>query len=296
MNRNFLLHIPEPCHENWQAMTPDEKGRFCAVCSTHVTDFSSMSDRELAVFFKKHAAEKICGRFRNDQLDRDLAIPRKRVPWIRYFFTVALPSLLFTMKTKAQGQVLVKLRDDQAVTQTTILQRNMLYGIRRPAPLRPVGYLKPMKLIKVSSVILRQIPPQPNVKFRPDNLPGNSILGGVSISVKTEKRIYDAGYKTNAAAEKTKPTFMKQDFFKIYPDPVTTGGDIHLQIAEPVEGYFQYNIIAADGRLLKEDKIWMDNKAKMINLVVPETTPGVYFISLINSTTGQKFTERFQIQ
>ncbi|MBL0334075.1 MAG: hypothetical protein IPP73_01705 [Chitinophagaceae bacterium] len=156
MKRNIHLHIPEPCHENWQAMTPVEKGRFCAVCSTQVTDFSSMSDRELAVFFKKHAAEKICGRFRNDQLDRDLAIPRKRVPWIRYFFTVALPSLLFTMKAKAQGMVMVKLKDDQAVTQTTILQRNTLCGIRRPAPLRPVGYLKWLDAEQESQVILRK--------------------------------------------------------------------------------------------------------------------------------------------
>lgn len=296
MKRNIHLHIPEPCHENWQAMTPVEKGRFCAVCSTQVTDFSSMNDRELAVFFKKHAAEKICGRFRNDQLDRDLAIPRKRVPWVRYFFTVALPSLLFTMKTKAQGQVLVKLRDDQAVTRTTILQRNSLNSISRPAPLRPVGYLKWSDAEQETGTNLPLIPDRPGYFFNREISIDYVVVSRIAVFTNIEIPPCDFGYKSRSPEVKTKPTSMKQDFFKIYPDPVTAGGDIHLQIAEPEEGYFQYNIIAADGRLLKEDKIWMDNKARMINLVVPETAPGVYFISLINSTTGQKFTERFLVQ
>ncbi len=295
MKRNIRLHIPERCHENWQAMTPVEKGRFCAVCSTQVTDFSSMSDRELAVFFKKHAAEKICGRFRNDQLDRNLAIPRKRVPWIRYFFTVALPSLLFTMKTKAQGQVIVKLQDDRVITQTTTPQTNTVIRINTPAPLQPVGILKWEKIVNDPGLLLRQIPATPSVQFRPDSSLDHFILGAIAVSVKAETPFTTFSEKAKSET-KTKAAFMKQEYFKIYPDPVTAGGDIHLLIAEPEEGYFQYNITAADGRMLKEDKIWMDTRARMINLAVPETTPGVYFISLINSTTGQKFTERFLVQ
>ena len=35
---NFF--IPEPCHENWNKMTPQEQGRHCAVCSKVVVDFT----------------------------------------------------------------------------------------------------------------------------------------------------------------------------------------------------------------------------------------------------------------
>jgi len=53
MPANILLHVPEPCHEDWDGMTPVEKGKFCGSCQKQVIDFSTMSDRERAHFFKK---------------------------------------------------------------------------------------------------------------------------------------------------------------------------------------------------------------------------------------------------
>ncbi|MBL7732481.1 MAG: carboxypeptidase-like regulatory domain-containing protein [Chitinophagaceae bacterium] len=111
MAKRLQLTIPEPCHENWDAMTPVEKGRFCNACQKQVTDFTHMSDRQLGEFFKKPSTGSGCGRFLNSQLERDIEIPRKRIPWLKYFFTVALPAFLLSLKpgsVKAQGQVWVK--------------------------------------------------------------------------------------------------------------------------------------------------------------------------------------------
>jgi hypothetical protein len=30
--------IPEPCHQNWDAMTPNEQGRHCTSCVNTVVD------------------------------------------------------------------------------------------------------------------------------------------------------------------------------------------------------------------------------------------------------------------
>ena len=107
MSKHLQLTIPVPCHENWDNMSPVEKGRFCSSCQKQVIDFSNMSDREIGQFFKKPSTGSVCGRFMQDQLDRDIAIPKKRIPWVKYFFQFVLPAFLLSMKATAQGKVTI---------------------------------------------------------------------------------------------------------------------------------------------------------------------------------------------
>ena len=116
MAKKIQLHIPEPCQENWDQMTPADKGRFCGSCQKQVVDFSTMSDRQIAEFFKKPSTGSVCGRFMSDQLEREFEIPKKRIPWFRYFFTIALPAFFLTLKSgqaRAQGKENVRQDKDQ---------------------------------------------------------------------------------------------------------------------------------------------------------------------------------------
>ena len=61
--------IPEPCHENWQQMTPNEQGRHCMSCQKTVVDFTLMSDQEILNYISR-ASSSVCGRFNNDQLNK----------------------------------------------------------------------------------------------------------------------------------------------------------------------------------------------------------------------------------
>jgi hypothetical protein len=101
MGKKIQLTIAEPCHEHWDNMTPVEKGRFCDACQKQVVDFTDMSDSQVAAFFKKPSTGSVCGRFMNDQLDREIIIPRKRIPWIKYFFQFSLPLFLTSLKATA---------------------------------------------------------------------------------------------------------------------------------------------------------------------------------------------------
>lgn len=81
MNKQTIqITIPEPCHENWEAMTAVERGRFCGSCQKVVTDFTQMEDAEIIQFLKEGQGD--CGRFSTAQLDRPL-IPALEQP--RYF-------------------------------------------------------------------------------------------------------------------------------------------------------------------------------------------------------------------
>ena len=43
----FQIKIPNPCHENWEKMTPTQKGAFCKVCSKEVLDFTHSSQSKI---------------------------------------------------------------------------------------------------------------------------------------------------------------------------------------------------------------------------------------------------------
>ena len=62
------ISIKKPCHENWDAMTPNDQGAFCNKCVKTVIDFSNKSIEEIKDFFSSKQKEKICGRFEKDQL------------------------------------------------------------------------------------------------------------------------------------------------------------------------------------------------------------------------------------
>jgi hypothetical protein len=68
------ITIPTPCHEDWNTMSPQEKGRFCDKCSKTVQDFSTQSPAEIQQYIREHSNEKLCGRFRNDQLKSPVLI------------------------------------------------------------------------------------------------------------------------------------------------------------------------------------------------------------------------------
>lgn len=76
MPKKVQIAIPKPCHENWQDMTPTEKGRFCASCQNEVHDFTKLTDREVSAIIKRNSNS--CGRFLVSQVNRDLVVPKEK--------------------------------------------------------------------------------------------------------------------------------------------------------------------------------------------------------------------------
>lgn len=91
----YKLHLENSCHENWNEMKPEEKGKFCESCSKTVIDFSRSSIQEVFRFMKTKE-EHTCGRFTKEQMDQ-VFVEKQNHPWIQpYVGSISLLSMLFT--------------------------------------------------------------------------------------------------------------------------------------------------------------------------------------------------------
>lgn len=96
----MAVYIPTPCHENWDAMTPTQKGKFCNACAKQVVDFSLMSDNQVLEYFK-NSTGRVCGRFAEDQLQRPLqpTVQAKNKSW---WLAFTMPLLFLFNKSRGQ--------------------------------------------------------------------------------------------------------------------------------------------------------------------------------------------------
>jgi hypothetical protein len=92
----FKINIPQPCAENWDAMTKTAQGKFCAACQQTVVDFTDFSTDEISQWLSKHSNKRVCGRFDDTQLleTYQYYAPRKATNLLKYAATAASIFLL----------------------------------------------------------------------------------------------------------------------------------------------------------------------------------------------------------
>ena len=83
----YHFDIPEPCHEDWNSMTPNEKGRFCSACKKSVVDFTQNTRSEISEYLSLHGKDGVCGRVTTKQLN---------------YITLKIPASFITSRTRQQ--------------------------------------------------------------------------------------------------------------------------------------------------------------------------------------------------
>jgi hypothetical protein len=87
-------------------MTPQEKGRFCGKCEKTIIDYSHQPDRVIAQAIKDGNGQ-ICGRFRSDQLQRDIVLEPQFYQNTRWkAFGLMLSGLLAAGTLKGQDVIM----------------------------------------------------------------------------------------------------------------------------------------------------------------------------------------------
>jgi CarboxypepD_reg-like domain/Secretion system C-terminal sorting domain len=111
MKEQLMITIPEPCHEDWNKMTPVEQGRHCAVCKKNVVDFTTAHDEAIVDFFKNYNGSA-CGRFNHEQLNRPIEVIELKPAsnFLKYAAGLLLPGLMLS-KVNGQKRDTVELKE-----------------------------------------------------------------------------------------------------------------------------------------------------------------------------------------
>lgn len=63
------IGIPNPCSEDWNKMTPTDRGAYCGKCQFDVIDFTNMDPEEIRETLKLNAGKKTCGHISKTQME-----------------------------------------------------------------------------------------------------------------------------------------------------------------------------------------------------------------------------------
>ena len=322
--RKINLAVQTPCHEDWNQMHPEEKGRFCASCCKTVTDFTNMSDRQLAEFFKK-PKENICGRFYADQLERDIPIPKKRIPWIRYFFQFTWPAFVLFLKscgqhTATKGKVLVKtelpvqsypvvlggIMDQIEAVQPSEIKIKEVVSIDAPGEITMgITALVEENLVELQDTIpsvkkLEAVIPEEDTivvaKYEMDTvfistLPENGwntiVMGGIGVR----------GIEIQSNEPAKEIEIKRSPVPRIFPNPATAGTLITIAYKEDDPMPDMVEIFTVAGQLVRKEKISVSKDASVFNLNLPSTLkPGMYLLKFTDSKNKVHHTEKLVIQ
>ncbi|RYY86457.1 MAG: T9SS type A sorting domain-containing protein [Chitinophagaceae bacterium] len=325
MGRHLNLHIPEPCHESWDAMRPKAGGRHCLSCQKTVVDFSGMSDRQLAEYFRNYSGGA-CGRLHGDQLERALTIPRKPFPGLRYFLTISIPAFLLSLKGSAQkdsttvqiaqlewsqtpirmGMVIAPSRDSVKgrivddhgipVPFATVTEK----GSRRSVSADADGYFvmlhvqHPLTLVATAVGHDRAEWKSKKGEQAMITLKRNyndDVMGGAIVVTYTKKpKKFISLFKTKPAQAPLPPSIH------IYPNPVQSGNDLAIEGRNLAKGTYRLELYNLAGQLIQKGLSTCGSDKEQMKLSTSGVLPGNYIVRVVNEKSGKALSEQVVVR
>ena len=254
--KRLNLSIPTPCHENWDAMTPQQQGRFCGSCQKTVVDFTKMTDQQVLNYFSEMHGGNTCGKFSVEQLDRDMVLQNKKsIPWFKYFLNIMIPAMIAS-KSYSQGRVYKKAEvicaSPKAAVDTTDL--------------------KTVKIVNGSAIEV-------------NNLSQNLTLGEVIVVGYMRPKVKPNVY------HQFKQVFtdtLRALAVKLYPNPIRLGNSIQIEYNTKQSGNYEIAIADMNGIIVQSNKF--TTKTSLLQEDFPLngiTIPGTYLMTMMNDK-GQK--------
>ena len=292
------ISIPKPCHQDWNQMTPEERGRFCSSCNKTVVDFSDKTENEILNFINSHRNENICGRFRNDQLAEPVRI---ELPLPVYysnlsFLNTFLLALLFCFGTSlfacstpgndTLGEMTIH------IPKTSVQHIADTVKTTAPANYPPPGYmiLGEVEFFTKGKVALEpdtaessvvdtiNLPPVDIIEIR-KLMSRCYVVGSLTVETTLVNESLD-GDSDSVPEKSVVPNDEINFFISVYPNP--SDGLLSIQLQPDAEQYVQIDLFDESGRLIRNlvPTLMMQSELRTLQFDVSDQPPGIYFVRI----------------
>ena len=324
MSKYLQIQIPKPCTQSWNEMNAGIEGRFCNSCRKTVIDFTLMSDDDLANFFKKNKGHT-CGRFTQEQLNYDICIPQRKIPWLKYFFQITIPAFLFSLKTTGQTQKLSgevnvstfrktsendqpKSTDTGRIIKGKVVDENNVSvpGASVIIKHTQIGVITDMNgdfsirvfpgnpILLISSIGFTplEVNSKANLVYPLVITTKQAILGEVVtfVGFTTTKR------KSKPATPVNNTTCSGKPSFTIFPNPVVPSSIFNIKWKNAVISDQVVDIYNQSGNLMQHQVIRVNKKLNEQRLDINQLLPGSYIIKIFDNKTHAFSSQEFIIQ
>jgi Secretion system C-terminal sorting domain len=267
MSKYITINIPEGCTQDWNMMEQRNEGKHCNSCQKTVIDFTLMTDTQLANFFKKNTSN-VCGRFYDDQLDRQITIPKRELPLLKYFFTITLPAFLFSQKSLGQNNF--KKQKTVLVKQQIKAKEIVCYVEKIP------------KEIKDSVVNLEEI----------------FVTSGINQGrVKHVTGVIATSYSKSVSIispSKIKPIVNENlNVINIFPNPISQNSKLNISWKDNISSNQFVEIFNANGSLIQKEMVVVSSKTQNAFVWLKQMQVGFYIIKITDTKTRLQLSKEF---
>jgi Secretion system C-terminal sorting domain len=262
MSKYISISIPQPCSQNWDDMTANHEGRFCNSCQKTVVDFTAMSDTQVLNFINSNA-DKTCGIFYENQLEKQMLVPRKPLPWLKYFFTITLPAFLLSQKANAQK----------------IIEKNKIEITKsNKSAVEPLE--KKDTVQNLDTVVVR-------------SYATNRIGGKIMTRCGTQSTLMGSVYSKASIIKVEDKKHTSVNEITIYPNPIASNTRMNINWVNPVYNNQQIEIFNAVGVLMQKEIIALNTKTNSSSFMLHQLIKGFYIIRITDVKTQAKMSKEF---
>ena len=268
------ITLPEPCNEDWNKMTPTEKGAFCSLCSKEVKDFTKSSDIEILKIIEE-SENQICGHITNNQLNRPLnRTPSNLKKWI-IPFAASFSALTVSCDMNAQNE--------SAKVGKMMIQKPVTTGKVKINQFKPIDTIPTSICNSTKGDMKVEITKHHETEYMVD---GMMIIEPITNKIKKDTviKLQDIQHndtiqldsipfkiKVNSDSTQKKPTLPK---VKVFPNPTSNWTTIVVE----EKGLYNVLISNNNGSIILKRSFF----GKSLKVNISNQPNGIYFISLLN--------------